>query len=120
MPWHPLKAAFAALSVGGFLGGLIVPGAQAGTFSIVTLGYFGGTNGANPDAGLIRGDDGNFYGTTSQGGLNGGVSGYGTVFRIGSNGPVSSLFSFQLTNGSAPESALLQTPDGMLYGATSE
>ncbi len=39
---------------------------------------FGGTNGANPFGTLVQGLDGNLYGTTSHGGLNGG----GTVFRF--------------------------------------
>jgi uncharacterized repeat protein (TIGR03803 family) len=39
---------------------------------------FDGTNGASPEAGLIQGADGNFYGTTTQGGTNG----YGTVFQL--------------------------------------
>src|SRR5439155_887868 len=71
-------------------------------------------------AGLIQGADGNFYGTTSQGGTNGGVSGFGTVFRIGPTGGLSSLVSFNSNNGAAPEAALLQTADGLLYGTTSE
>ena len=47
-----------------------------GTFT--TLASFDGTNGASPEAGLVQGADGNFYGTTTYGGTNG----YGTVFRL--------------------------------------
>jgi uncharacterized repeat protein (TIGR03803 family) len=46
--------------------------------TLTTLVSFDGTNGASPEAGLIQGADGNFYGTTTQGGTNG----YGTVFRL--------------------------------------
>ena len=41
-----------------------------------------GNDGANPSAGLVQGSDGNFYGTTSQGGTNNS----GTVFKISANG----------------------------------
>ena len=35
-------------------------------------------DGADPNAGLVQGSDGNFYGTTAYGGTNG----YGTVFKL--------------------------------------
>jgi uncharacterized repeat protein (TIGR03803 family) len=41
------------------------------------LHAFVGSDGQNPEAGLIQGSDGNFYGTTILGGV-----GYGTVFKI--------------------------------------
>ncbi|MGA2540499.1 MAG: choice-of-anchor tandem repeat GloVer-containing protein [Verrucomicrobiota bacterium] len=40
--------------------------------------FTGGSDGANPDAGLVQGSDGSFYGTTSGGGQ----GGAGTVFRL--------------------------------------
>ena len=46
--------------------------------TLTTLISFNGTNGASPQAGLIQGADGNFYGTTTQGGTNG----YGTIFQL--------------------------------------
>jgi uncharacterized repeat protein (TIGR03803 family) len=40
-------------------------------------------DGANPVAGLVEGSDGNFYGTTANGGLHAGYGdGNGTVFRL--------------------------------------
>ena len=53
--------------------------------------FTNGNDGAIPQAGLVRGSDGNFYGTTSSGGTNGG---YGTVFEVGTNGTFTSLYSF--------------------------
>ena len=49
------------------------------------------TNGASPEGALVLGNDGNFYGTTAVGGTNGNN---GTVFRINTNGEVTSLYSF--------------------------
>ncbi len=40
--------------------------------------FTGGMDGANPFAGLVEGADGLFYGTAQ----NGGVNGYGTIFRL--------------------------------------
>jgi uncharacterized repeat protein (TIGR03803 family) len=54
------------------------------SFSVVT-------NGNYPRAGLVHGSDGNFYGTTYNGGTN---SGNGTVFKISANGVLTSLYSF--------------------------
>jgi uncharacterized repeat protein (TIGR03803 family) len=42
------------------------------------LHAFVGSDGQNPEAGLIQGSDLNFYGTTDSGG----TIGYGTVFMI--------------------------------------
>ena len=51
--------------------------------SYTNLWLFHGPDGSLPEAALVQGSDGNFYGTTANGGtnLNYGI-GYGTVFRI--------------------------------------
>src|SRR5436190_4014327 len=94
-------------------------------FQITTNGIFtnllsfSGTNGAEPFAGLLQGSDGNFYGATAHGtGPGGDTNGYGTIFQITSNGILTTLVSFDSTNGAYPLAALIQTADGSFYGTT--
>ncbi len=81
-----------------------------------TLVEFGGTNGQYPDACLIQGSDGNFYGTTLEGGTNN----LGTVYRMTPDGLLTTLVSFNGANGSFPEAPLFQGNDGNFYGTTQE
>lgn len=100
----------------------VAGGAYGGIFRLTTNGVFtamatfNGVNGANPRAGLLLGADGNFYGTTFKGGTTGG---WGTVFKMTPAGAITTLVSFNGTNGAAPLSPLIQTEDGALYGTTS-
>ena len=81
-----------------------------------SLYSFSGTNdGASPYAGLIMAGDGNLYGTTSSGGTHN----LGTVFRINTDGALTTLYSFDGTHGAAPYAALVQGADSRLYGTTS-
>jgi uncharacterized repeat protein (TIGR03803 family) len=83
--------------------------------ALTSLVSFNITNGSSPHAGLMLGSDGNFYGTTSSGGTNGG---YGTIFKMTTNGVVTSLVSLNDTNGAYPRAALIPGNDGNLYGTT--
>jgi uncharacterized repeat protein (TIGR03803 family) len=72
-------------------------------------------DGSNP-SGMMQGSDGNFYGTTS----NGGQFNQGTVFRITPDGAETVLYSFAGGNvdGASPTGDLVQGSDGNFYGAT--
>ena len=79
--------------------------------------FTGGNDGANPGSSLVQGSDGNFYGTTTKGGTNGGN---GTVFKISADGALTSLYSFTGGNdGGYPYGALVQGSDGNFYGTAS-
>jgi uncharacterized repeat protein (TIGR03803 family) len=74
-------------------------------------------NGPGP---LIQGSDGNFYGATEWGGANTsctlrGEPGCGTIFRITPNGKLTTLHSFDNTDGAGPL-AVIQASDSNLYG----
>jgi uncharacterized repeat protein (TIGR03803 family) len=86
-----------------------------------TLYSFGSSpnDGNFPEAGLVRGSDGNLYGTTDGGGTN--PCQCGTVFRISPSGSYSNLYSFGgpfYGGGSLPQAALVQGSDGNFYGTT--
>src|SRR6266581_3662106 len=81
------------------------------TYEVLHAFRSDGTSPANPLAGLTRGADGYFYGTTSWGG---GTNQYGTIFRITPRGAFTTLWNFQ-TNGN-PNTKLLQGTDGNFYG----
>ncbi len=72
-------------------------------------------DGAFPNGPLTLGADGNFYGTTQQGGISGQQNG-GTAFQITPQGKVTILYYFP--NGGGPEAGLTQGLDGNFYGTT--
>ena len=87
-------------------------------------------DGSIPSAGLTMGPDGNFYGTTSQGGYAGTwcvdyveESGCGTVFKITPAGSETVLYRFCVdqqfcsTDGALPFGGLVLARDGNFYGA---
>jgi uncharacterized repeat protein (TIGR03803 family) len=80
----------------------------------------GCTDGDAPYAGLVQATDGNFYGTTTLGGGSGCYGGgCGTVFKITPSGTLTTLHSFDGTDGYQPFAELVQATDGKFYGTTS-
>ncbi|OYW76315.1 MAG: hypothetical protein B7Z37_09475 [Verrucomicrobia bacterium 12-59-8] len=92
----------------------------AATFTSLAsfTGSSGSVMGSTPKGALIQLADGNFYGTTTLGGLNN----LGTVFQITSTGGLSTLVNFTGSTGSAlgstPQGALVTGNDGAMYGTT--
>ena len=86
--------------------------------TFTTLHIFDFSDGSLPYAGLVQATDGNLYGTTVQGGTNGG----GTVFKITPSGSLKTLHSFCSLSGCADGNALpgglIQVGNGNLYGTT--
>jgi uncharacterized repeat protein (TIGR03803 family) len=88
--------------------------------TMTTLVSFEGTNGAYPYGALTPGSDGNFYGTTEKGGITNAVffDGFGTIFRVTTNGTLTTLVSFNGTTGAIPVAGLTLASDGCFYGTT--
>ena len=93
--------------------------------TLTTLASFDNSNGASPVASLIQAADGNFYGTTQNGGLGDlmcASAGCGTVFKITPSGTLTTLYDFcsqpKCTDGYQPVAALVQGNDGNFYGTT--
>jgi uncharacterized repeat protein (TIGR03803 family) len=97
--------------------------------SATTLYSFDQVHGSSPLGNLVEGTDGNFYGVTEYGGtgtncigIDDGAGaatevGCGTIFKITPQGVLTSLHSFNLTDGATPL-LLIQGTDGNFYGIT--
>lgn len=108
---------------GNFYGTTAEGGAQSqGTVFRMTPGgalkvlhdFEGGPDGWFPTGGLVQSTDGNFYGTT----YNGGANNAGTIFVITPAGILTTLHSFEPAEGNQPYGGLVQGTDGSFYGTT--
>ena len=84
--------------------------------TVTTLHSFNGSDGQSPDAALVQGSDGNFYGTTALGGSHS----KGAAFKIDAAGNLTTLHSFSgfPTDGALPVAGLLRTNLGIFFGTT--
>ena len=100
--------------------GVVYKATAAG--KITVLHYFTGYqsstqyDGSRPIGILVQGSDGNFYGTTYQGG----AVNVGTVFKITPSGSYTLLYSFGSVagDGTLPIAGLTLGTDGNFYGVT--
>jgi uncharacterized repeat protein (TIGR03803 family) len=112
-----LRIPAAAILFIGLLNCRCYPSATNNVMPTVLYSFTGGADGGTPESGLIQATDGNFYGTTSQGG----ASNTGTVFRITSAGMLTTLYSFTGgADGAVPLAGLIEGTDSNFYGTTSQ
>jgi uncharacterized repeat protein (TIGR03803 family) len=90
----------------------ITPGGTLTTFHLF-CSQSNCTDGYEPVGALLQAADGNFYGATEFGGSYGD---YGTIFQITSSGKLTTLHSFDNTDGWLPAGGLVQASDGNFYG----
>ncbi len=86
------------------------------SFGSFCVGIGNCPDGEYPRSPLIQASDGNFYGVTSLGGIDGGA-----VFKLSPPGALTPVYLFENPNdgGMNPVGQLLQAADGALYGTTS-
>jgi uncharacterized repeat protein (TIGR03803 family) len=102
---------------GGLYGAGTVYKLDASGNETVLYNFTGGSDGKSPEAGVIRGDEGNLYGTTyAEGAHKGGV-----VFKLAPTGTFTVVYSFgeAAGDGSLPYSGVVRDSEGNLYGTTS-
>jgi uncharacterized repeat protein (TIGR03803 family) len=113
---------FGVTSAGGTGAGTIFKVTPSGTFKTFYnfCSQAGCMDGGVPEAGLIQASDGNLYGTTTDGGLNG----YGTIFKITPSGTLTTLYSIcsqkLCADGWNPMTQMVQSTNGYLYGTNLE
>jgi len=95
---------------------------SSGTFTLL-YSFADGTDGAHPKAELVEGLDGNYYGTTLDGGGSVGkkwcgANGCGTAFVITPQGTLTTLHDFNGDPDPAHPGSLALGPDGNFYGTS--
>lgn len=115
--------ALSTLAVTALTSPLFPTSTQAQTYPIYGDYSFAGTDGKNPRGALVQAHDGSFYGAT----YSGGDHNTGTIFKVTTDYEFVTLHSFGAfgaindnADGGRPNAALVEGPDGNLYGTTAE
>ena len=111
---------FWGTSEGGDFGGNIWKMTTSG--KVTDFNVLTGVNGTEPTAPPVQGMDGNFYGTTTEGGntkiCTYGFGGCGVIYKITPSGKFKVIWTFDQTNGANPSDPLVLGADGNFYGTT--
>jgi uncharacterized repeat protein (TIGR03803 family) len=88
----------------------------AGKLTVVDS--FDALDGCYPNGSMIQATNGNFYGTSVYGDTAGGgcYQTPGTIFSISSGGTLTTVHSFDNTDGEYPSGGLVQATNGTFYG----
>lgn len=108
------KVALAALLT--LLGFAAISSARVQTYKVL-YSFTGGTDGAFPEAGLIRDSGGILYGTTAGAGEGGSIS--GSIFKLTSSGRFTLLYNFGAGNP-GPYAPLVRDSSKNLFGTIIE
>lgn len=73
-------------------------------------------DGKNPLVTLVQGSDGDFYGTTNNGGAGCGTTGCGTIFKVTPQGALTTLYTFC----AAPACATFFNPNTLIQATSGE
>jgi uncharacterized repeat protein (TIGR03803 family) len=108
---------YGTTQIGGAFGFGTIFKVDASGAETVLYSFAGQPDAQDPEAGLIRDEASNFYGTTSAGG----VYNYGAVYELNASGQETVLHSFAgsfYSDGQAPDTTLFRAANGDLYGTT--
>jgi len=99
--------------------GVVYEVSTAGTETVLHTFTGPPSDGAFPDAALVRDSNGDIYGTTQQGGSGCEPYGCGTVFKIDTAGVETVLYNFTgKSDGCNPSQGMVVDESGALFGTT--
>jgi uncharacterized repeat protein (TIGR03803 family) len=106
---------FGTTAFGGAAGDGVAYELASGSTTVTTLASFSLGGASDPLSNVVVDQNGNAFGATNAGG----ASGLGTIYEVAAgSGVVTTLASFDGTDGSRPEDTLLLDKSGDLFGTT--